>query len=115
MAHYLVKTLISALLIVAISEIAKRFSWFAAIVASLPITSMLAMVWLYADTRSIERVSALSYGVFWMVVPSLAFFLLFPVLLKHLPFAAAMIVGCAGMAGVYFLYSALLAKLGIKF
>ncbi len=114
MAHFLVKTLISALLIAAISEIAKRFSWFAAIVASLPITSILAMVWLYLDTRSVERVSTLSYGVFWMVVPSLAFFLLLPLLLKHLPFAAAMIVGCGAMAGVYFLYSTLLAKIGLK-
>ncbi len=82
--------------------------------ASLPITSILAMVWLYHDTKDPERVAALSYGVFWMVVPSLAFFLILPTLLRHLPFAAAMLLGCALMAVVYFLYTALLAKVGIR-
>lgn len=112
--HFLLKTLISALLIAAISEIAKRHTWFAAIIASLPVTAVLAMIWLYYDTRDVQRVSALSYGVFWMVVPSLAFFLILPLLLKHLPFAVAMPLGLAVMAGVYFLYGALLAKAGIK-
>jgi len=112
--HFLFKTLISALLIAAISEIAKRFTWFAATLASLPITSILAMIWLYYDTKDAQRVATLSYGVFWMVVPSLAFFLLLPLLLKHMPFAIAMALGCGAMAGVYFLYAALLAKTGIK-
>lgn len=114
MMHFLIKTLISALLIAAISEIAKRHTWFASIIASLPVTAVLAMIWLYYDTRDVQRVSALSYGVFWMVVPSLAFFLILPLLLKHLPFAVAMPLGLAVMTGVYFLYAALLAKAGIK-
>ncbi|MCE9624783.1 MAG: DUF3147 family protein [Deltaproteobacteria bacterium] len=111
---FLVKTLVSALLIAAISEIAKRFTWFAAILASLPITSILAMIWLYYDTKDATKVADLSYGVFWMVAPSLVFFLLLPILLKHLPFAIAMLLGCAAMAGVYFAYAALLPKLGVK-
>jgi len=112
--HFLIKTLVSALLIAAISEIAKRFTWFAAIVASLPVTSILAMIWLYYDTKDASRVADLSYGVFWMVAPSLIFFLLLPVLLKHLPFAAAMLAGCTVMTLVYFVYAAALPKLGIK-
>ena len=112
--YFLTKTLISALLIALISEIAKRYTWFAAILASLPITSILAMIWLYRDTKDAQRVANLSYGVFWMVVPSLAFFLILPILLKHLPFAAAMTIGCLIMAGFYFLYAALLAKVGIE-
>ncbi len=114
MLHFLIKTLISALLIAAISEVAKRHTWFASIIASLPVTAVLAMIWLYYDTRDVQRVSALSYGVFWMVVPSLTFFLLLPTLLRHLPFAAAMLIGLAVMVGVYFLYGVLLAKAGIK-
>lgn len=111
---FLVKTMVSALLIAGISEIAKRFTWFAAILASLPITSILAMIWLYYDTKDATKVAELSYGVFWMVAPSLVFFLLLPILLKHLPFPAAMLLGCAIMAGVYFAYAALLPKLGVK-
>ena len=115
MMQFLIKTILSALLIATISEVARRTTWFAAVLASLPITSILAMLWLYHDTRDVQRVAQLSYGVFWMVVPSLAFFLILPTLLKHLPFAAAMLIGCAIMAGVYFLYAGLLAKAGIRF
>ena len=112
--YLFLKTLISALLIVAISEIAKRYTWFASIVASLPVTSILAMVWLYRDTKDASRVAALSYGVFWMVAPSLIFFLILPPLLRHLPFAIAMLTGCAVMALCYYLYAPLLGKFGIK-
>ncbi|HKY62425.1 MAG TPA: DUF3147 family protein [bacterium] len=114
MTYFLLKTLISALAIAGISELAKRYGWFASILASLPLTSILAMVWLYHDTGDTAKVSRLSIGVFWMVVPSLGFFLLLPLLLKHLPFAVAMPLACAAMALFYFLYAALLAKLGIR-
>jgi hypothetical protein len=112
--YFLLKTLISALAIAGISELAKRYGWFASILASLPLTSILAMVWLYHDTRDVEKVSRLSIGVFWMVVPSLGFFLILPVFLRHLPFAMAMILSCAAMALFYLAYGALLAKWGIR-
>ncbi len=114
MTYFVLKTLISALAIAAISELAKRYGWFASILASLPLTSILAMIWLYHDTGDVEKVSHLSIGVFWMVVPSLGFFLLLPLLLKHLPFAAAMPLACVAMALFYFIYAAILAKLGIR-
>jgi len=82
MLQYVVKIALSALLIVAVSEIAKRQSLFAALVASLPVISILAMIWLYIETADVARISELSYQIFLLVIPSLALFLLLPVFIK---------------------------------
>jgi len=83
MLYYAIKIIISAVLIVVISEIAKRNSIFGALIASLPIISILAMIWLYADTKNIEAVSTLAKDIFWLVIPSLVFFATFPLLIKY--------------------------------
>ena len=80
--HYSIKVAVSALLIVAVSEIAKRHSLFAAVVASLPIVSILAIIWLYIETSDTARISELSHQIFWMVIPSLALFLVLPAFIK---------------------------------
>lgn len=80
--YYVLKIVITTLLIVAISEVSKRSSLIGAILASVPLVSVMAMLWLYVDTKDIEKVSALSTSVFWLVLPSLVLFILLPVLLK---------------------------------
>lgn len=107
--HLLIKTLIAA-----VSETAKRTTWFGAIDASLPITSSLAMLRLYYETRDPQRVARLPYGIFLMALPSLGFFLTLTYLLKHLPFAAVMPIALIAMVGANLLYSLLLARLGIQ-
>ena len=80
--YYTLKVLISAALIVLVSELAKRNSLLAALVASLPVTSLLAFVWLYWETGDAGRVSSLSLDIFWLVIPSLALLLALPLLLR---------------------------------
>ena len=80
--YYVLKIAVTTLLIVAISEVAKRSSLIGAILASVPLVSVLAMFWLYVDTKDIEKVSALSTSVFWLVLPSLVLFVVLPLLLK---------------------------------
>ena len=82
MLYYSIKILLSSLIIVAVSEIAKRSSLLGALLASLPLTSLLAIVWLYLDTGDVQKVASLSSDIFWLVLPSLALFLVFPLLLK---------------------------------
>jgi len=77
-----IKVLITALLVVAIFEVAKRSSLLGALIASLPLTSLLAIIWLWHDTNDSERVAALTQGIFWLVLPSLVFFAALPVLLR---------------------------------
>lgn len=82
MVQYALKVLITALVVVTVSEMAKRNSVFAALVASLPLTSLLAFVWLYLDTRDAGKVASLSVDIFWLVIPSLALFLALPLFLR---------------------------------
>ncbi len=74
--------LITALLVAAISELGKRSSLAGALLASLPLTSLLALMWLYRDTGSALQAAELAKGIFWLVLPSLAFFLVFPLSVK---------------------------------
>lgn len=82
MVYQLIKILLSAILIVAVSEISKRYTLLGAILASVPLVSVLAMIWLYIDTKDISKISSLSTGIFWLVLPSLVLFLALPALLK---------------------------------
>lgn len=114
MVYYILKVAISVALIVAISEIAKRYSLAAGVLASLPIVSVLAMVWLYIDTASVERISRLSISIFWMVLPSLSLFLVLPLLLKSkVPFYPALVVSAAVMILLYWAMILVLRKLGL--
>ena len=114
MLYYVLKVAISALLIVAVSEISKRYSLAAGILASLPIVSVLAMIWLYIDTSSVEKVSQLSTSIFWMVLPSLSLFAMLPLLLKgKVPFYPALTMSALVMLILYYLMIVILKRLGI--
>lgn len=82
MWYYLIKLTVSALIIVAVSEIAKRNSGFAAVIASLPLTSLLAMTWLHFEGAGAVQIANLSQQIFWLVLPSLVFFWVLPILLR---------------------------------
>ena len=100
--YFLTKTLITALIVAAVSELARRYTVWAALLASLPLTSILAFIWVYADTKDTGKIIELSYSVFWLVFPSLAFFLILPFLLKQgVAFPAAMAGAVAAMAALY--------------
>lgn len=102
MVYLLIKLVVSAVLIVIVSEVAKRSGTLGGLIASLPLTSLLAIGWLYGETRDTEKVIQLTQSIFWMVLPSLIFFLLLPVLLrKGLPFPPAMAVACLATAAGY--------------
>lgn len=82
MLYYLLKLIISSVLIIAISEIGKRSSFFGGILASIPLTSFLAFIWMYSENKDVKPIIELSKDIFWLVIPSLVFFLIFPILLK---------------------------------
>ncbi len=82
LVQYAIKVLLSAVLIVAVAEIAKRSSFWAAALASLPLTSLLAFVWLYLETGDVQKIATLSQGIFWLVIPSLVLFVTLPLLLR---------------------------------
>ncbi|NIP30288.1 MAG: hypothetical protein GTO02_13645 [Candidatus Dadabacteria bacterium] len=83
MFYYILKLIISALLIVLISEIAKKSSFIGALIASVPLISIIAIFWIYFDTQDLGLIAKFSKNIFWLVLPSLIFFVIFPVLLKY--------------------------------
>jgi len=78
MSALLIKIAITAVLVAAISELGRRSSFAGALLASLPLTSLLAIVWLYRDTGDAMKAATLASGIFWLVLPSLALFIVFP-------------------------------------
>lgn len=112
--YLIIKTIVTALVIVAISEIARRSSLFAGILASIPLTSVLAMTWLYFDTRNVKSVIELSNSVLLLIPPSIIFFLTFPFLLKKIDFLISLAISILLTALTYWIYISLLTKFGIK-
>ena len=116
MLYYLSKIAITTVLIVIISEVAKRSSLIAAVLASIPLVSVLAMLWLYVDTKDIEKISALSSNIFWLVLPSLVLFIALPLLLKQgFSFYLSMGISVALTIVAYALMLIILDYFGIKF
>ncbi len=115
MGHYALKIGLSALILVAVAEVAKRSTFWAAALASLPLTSLLAFVWLYLDAGDTQKVAALASGIFWLVLPSLLLFVLLPILLRSgWGFWASLAVSSAATALVYLGMIRLLAAFGIR-
>lgn len=111
----ILKIAISAAIVAAVAFAAKRSSWFGALVASLPLTSLLAMIWLYTDTKDAERVAALSMGIFWLVIPSLALFVVLALLLRRgIGFYPSLLGACLTTVVAYGAMSWLLARFGIR-
>lgn len=81
--YYILKVIISAILIVLISELSKSNSLFGAILASLPLVSILAFIWIFIDTGKVEDISKLSISIFWLVIPSFVLFISLPIFLKY--------------------------------
>lgn len=102
MPYLLIKALISGLLVAAVSEIAKRHPGLGGLVASLPLISVLGMIWLWRDTHDPVRMAAHAEGTFWFVLPSLPMFLTIPAMLRRgVPFASALLIGCAITIALY--------------
>lgn len=102
MLYLVIKALISGAIVATVSEVAKRYPGFGGLIASLPLVSVLGMIWLWRDTHDVERMAAHSTGTFWFVLPSLPMFLVIPALLRQgAPFWVALAAGCALTIALY--------------
>lgn len=115
MTYLIIKAALSGLIVMAISEIAQRSPAIGGLLASLPLISILGIIWLWRDTADVERVAAHAQSTFWFVLPSLPMFLVLPVMLRHgLGFWACMFVSCGLTVALYFVTFWLLHKLGVR-
>ena len=115
MLYLALKALVSGILIAAASELAKRYPGFGALVASLPLVSVLGMIWLWHDKPDPRTMAAHAGATFWYVLPSLPMFLLIPALLRRgTPFWTALALGCGLTIGLYLLMTWIGPRLGLK-
>jgi hypothetical protein len=109
MWYFITKIAVSATLIVAISELAKRSSMMGALLASLPLVSILAMIWLYQESGDTAKIIALSTDIFWLVLPSLVLFISLPILINWgLNFYLSLLISSAFTAVAYLIMMKLL-------
>lgn len=115
MLDTVIKVLLTSVLVVAIAETAKRSTAVGALVASLPLTSLLALIWLYRDTGDAGRTAALASSIFWYVLPSLVFFIAFPAAVRfEFGFWLSLLVASALTVVAYFAMLAALKGWGIE-
>lgn len=115
MLYLVIKAALSGVLIAAASEVARRYPGWGGLVASLPLTSLLAMIWLWRDSHDPERIAAMAGSIFWFILPSLPLFLAVPAMLRSgVGFWLTISIGVAGTLALYALMFWAAPKAGIK-
>jgi hypothetical protein len=115
MLYLIIKAAISGVIVAAVSEIARRYPGWGGLVASLPLTSLLAMLWLFRDTSDAERVAELSVSTIWFFIPSVPLFIALPVLIRSgVGLWASMAIVVVGTLALYAVMFWAAPRLGIK-
>ena len=115
MLYLAIKAILSGIIIAAVSEIAKRNPGFGALIASLPLISVLGMMWLWRDKPDAANMAAHVEATFWFVLPSLPMFLLISLLLRNgVNFWVSLILGCALTVSLYVLMTWLGPRVGLR-
>ena len=115
MLYLIAKAVISGILIAVASEVARRWPGWGALIVSLPLVSILAMLWLWRDTQDPVRLAAHAEATFWFVLPSLPMFLVVPLLLRQgASFWTALLAGCALTMALYLGMVQFAPKFGLK-
>lgn len=114
MSYAILKAILSGIIVAVVSEIARRSPALGALVVSLPLVSLLSILWLWNDTADTNRVAAHANATFWFVLPSLPMFLALPAMLRAgLSFWAALGLSCVLTVVLYFSMVWLLNRAGI--
>jgi len=114
MKWLLTKYLITAGLVVLISEIAKRSDRLGGLIAALPLVTVLTLIWLFVEGQNQEKIANHAYYTFWYVLPTLPMFAIFPWLLSKLGFWGALSSGAALTLAVFWVLAVLVKPLGIN-
>ena len=102
MLYLAIKAALSGILIAIISEVAKRYPGLGGLIASLPLVSVLGMIWLWRDKPDAANMASHAEATFWFVLPSLPMFLLIPALLRNgFGFWVSLAAGCVLTVALY--------------
>ena len=114
MLYLAIKAALSGIIIATVSEVARRSPTLGALIVSLPLVSLLGILWLWHDTGDAERIAAHAQSTFWYVLPTLPMFLVLPAMLRYgVNFWLTLAACCALTFVLYLITVWLLAKFGI--
>ncbi len=114
MLYFAIKALMSGAMIATVSEVSRRNPALGALVASLPLVSVFAMIWMWSERGDPNQIANHAEATFWLVLPSLPMFLVMPWLLRQgLGFWPALGLSCALTAVLYLAMIQVLARFGI--
>lgn len=110
----ILKYLLTAGVVVLVSEVAKRSDQAGALVASLPLVTFLVLIWLHLENQSPDKISNHAYYTFWYVIPTLPMFLAFPWLHQQVGFWLTLLICSVLTMILFFLWAVLLKEFGIQ-
>ncbi|HTJ97779.1 MAG TPA: DUF3147 family protein [Rhodocyclaceae bacterium] len=108
------KYLVTAGVVVLVSEIAKRSDKLGGLIAALPLVTILALIWLHVENQPMEKVANHAWYTFWYVVPTLPMFLVFPFLLPRLGFWMTLLACVVLTLACFGLWALALRRFGIE-
>jgi uncharacterized membrane protein (GlpM family) len=108
------KYLLTAGIVVLVSEVAKRSDRLGGLVAALPLVTFLALIWLYAEQQPTEKIANHAWYTFWYVVPTLPMFLAFPLLLERLGFWFALLASIGITIVCFIVFATIVRQFGIE-
>ena len=108
------KYLLTAAIVVLVSEVARRSDRLGAILGALPLVTILAMVWLYVEKQPMSKIANHAYFTFWYVLPTLPMFIAFPYLMQRFGFVPALLVGAVMTVLCFAVLAAVLRRYGIQ-
>ncbi|HEY6528841.1 MAG TPA: DUF3147 family protein [Cellvibrionaceae bacterium] len=108
------KYLVTAAAVVLVSELAKRSDKLAALVAALPMVTVLTLIWLYLEHQPISKIANHAWYTFWYVVPTLPMFLAFPLLLPRLGFWWALLASCLTTLTCFIAFALIIKRFNIE-
>ena len=115
MLYLFIKAALSGVIIAIVSEVAKRNPGFGALIASLPLVSVLGMIWLWRDKPDVPNMASHVEATFWFVLPSLPMFLLIPALLRNgWGFWQSLVLGCVLTIALYLTMTWIGPRFGLR-
>ena len=108
------KYLITAAVVVLVSEVAKRSDRLGGLIAALPLVTVLALIWLQVERQPQVKIANHSWYTFWYVVPTLPMFLAFPVLLPRIGFWPTLLACVLITLVCFWLFALLVRRFGIE-
>jgi len=113
MQYIILKYLITAGVVVLVSELAKRSDKLGGLIASLPLVTVLTLIWLYVEHQPTSKIANHAYYTFWYVLPTLPMFLLFPYLLPKWGFVLTLITCMIFTMLMFFVFALLVKQFGV--